>query len=485
MPPPVKHDECVIIFDKNVTPEFFAKAKQCLLDIYGNKWCRGSKDLVCLLPFGEKLIRDDDFRNYRPVDVKNAIDKSEKNNGQFLEALLYASKILERRSDQPTTFRGVITRQLLYISDFSSSPLQSANDTSFNQIVGILNKIKGFLYILGPEVELSQTLMNFQDFQRWIGSPVFVQGDNENLNAVKKLVQAVDCSAVCGLELGCDLFKYYRNYAVPQQSVIPLTAGTRFSFTNRDVRMLRKFSYLKIRSNNEYRYVLAENLDVEVDFNETVRALNACGKMITMPADVRDYCRSKGERCFELVGCAERADLQLFYYVGDGTHKVYPANLFDEWTLALCKVLKEMEMVAIVAKRVIKNTRRKMFALIPEEGARWFYMVQMPFSNEIKKHYPERAAKSFLEMPDIIPEHETAIYNYLDTMELSVTELPLNVTMTSNPHFKRYWRYMTQKSLRDDEEPDHCDVELLGKTPLVDALTGFWPEREQLQNNNN
>lgn len=472
MPPPVKHDDCAIIFDKNVSPDFFPKAQQCLLDIYGYKWCRTSKDNVCLLPFGEKIPNNTEFSTFCPSDAKNAIgDGPETNDCHIIKALLRAVKLLEK---QFYNTKGLINLQLVCISDFSNSKFDIAAQ---EELVEKINDLKIFLYIIGPDVHLSETLMNWRDVHAWLRQPVFECEVTENLKSLKQLLECVNRSVVCGLQFGLTLFNYYKKHPGPQPIIIPLMAGSRMTFTNRDVRMLKKLSYLKYESNNEYKYVLADNPEIQIDFRDTVRGLHVCDKMIVMPADVREYCRSKGERCFELLGCAERNEIPNYYFIGDGTHKIFPSGLYAEWTFGLCKILKEKDMVGIVAKRVIKNTKPKIWALIPSDDGRWFYMVQMPYGNKIKKRYYEKKVEDFLDI-SADGEQEKAIYDFLDGMELTVAELPLNVTMTNNPHFKKYWRFMTQKCV-GVEEPKVEEEEVLGKTgPLQHTINQFWPERD-------
>lgn len=185
MPPPIKRDDCVILFDLNVAGDFFLKARECLLDIYANKWWTDSNDYVCLVPFGKQKVNDNGFDNYDPIDVKNAITDVETNDCRILSALLFAAQILERRHYNEVASKGLCTRQLLCISDFSKSTFSDSNE-EFRELVEKLNSIGAFLYILGPEVVLSteKILMDGKDMRQWIKNPVFVMEETENLKMV-------------------------------------------------------------------------------------------------------------------------------------------------------------------------------------------------------------------------------------------------------------------------------------------------------------
>lgn len=186
MAPPLKRDDCVILFDLNVDKQFFCEAQESLFDIYANKWWKESNDYVCLVPFGKDKLTDEGFDNYDPKDVKTTInDDVEENDGKILNALLFAARILEKRHYNEVARKGLYTRQLLCISDFTKNTISDA-DPLFKELVEKLNSIGAFLYILGPEVVLSteKILMDGKDMRQWIKNPVFVNEETENLKMV-------------------------------------------------------------------------------------------------------------------------------------------------------------------------------------------------------------------------------------------------------------------------------------------------------------
>lgn len=489
MPPPVKRDDTVFVFDCNVAAAFFTKAKECLLDIFGSKWCSDSKNSVCLLPFGASNHTVEEFYDYNPSLVIDTITDIEKNDGRIFRKLLRAVEILEAR--HKTMNKGLVTLQLVVISDFSNTKCD--DDAEMELIATKLNRIDAFLYVLGPEVIQNEMLIEWRDLYKWIKNPHFVDENNENLKPVKRLLQAVKHCAACGLKMGPLVINVYKKWAGPQPCLLPLTIGDRISFTNRDVRRLKKLSFMKIEtscSENVLRqtYVLAENPEVEVEFENMVRAICVDGKWITMPQEVRDSFKVNGERFFDILGFVKRSEIPSHLFVGDGTHRTAPFGIYANWTVGLIRVLREKEMVGIAAKRVIRNTRVKFWALIPSDNGRYFHVQQLPYGNHLRKPYIETPIEDQLSKldddeknhpsPMIDKDHEVGIYNYLDSMELTINELPLNVSMMSNPQFKRWWRLAIKNST--GVEMDWREELILGKTApsLLDPIVSFWPKRK-------
>lgn len=474
MPPPIKHDACVIVFDLNVSLDFFIKAKEYLLDIYANKWCSESKDYVCLLPFGTKVRGNDEaviFCNYKPMDVKETIpDSVQDNDGRILKILLEAANILEKRH---VSTKGLYSRQLLCISDFTKSNFSTEDEIIFEKLVSKLNNMKAFLYIVGPEVDNEKMLMNWRDVRE------FIQNSSVENEMLKRLKETVDRSVICGLKMGFILFSYFKRWAGPQPCLLPLNLGeNRISFTNRHVRCLKKLSFMKFSENpygRNYTYVLAENPEIEVEFDNIVNAIYVCGKYVTMPKDVRNSFKCLGERFFDILGFAKRSEVPAYLFVGDGTYKMVPSGLHDDWTVGLIRVLKEKDMVGITAQRVIRDTKQKFWALLPSDDCRFFYKVQLPFGNCMYKKYVQ-TNKSLKSIGTVDPIHEKGIYEYLDSMELTKDDLPVNLTITHNPQFQRWCRFVVQKYTGLEM---NCEEVVLGK-PFVseEPLQRFWIERE-------
>lgn len=371
--------------------------------------------------------------------------------------------------------RGIVTYQLLCISDFTNVKLDEA---LLKQVVEKLNTIKAFLYILGPEVELAKTLLNAADVYAWSRAPVFKDSDSEGLKVAEKLVKAIKRSVVCDLEIGKFLFSYYKNYTGGQPVIIPLMAGTRLSFTNRDLRTVAHNSFLKFEYIPNYKYVLAENPEIEVEMSNVVAAHDFDGKLVIMSPEVRQAFKPTGERCFKILGFAEKSQICEYMFTGNGSRIVFPSDIQKIWTRALLEILGEKEMVAIVAKRVIRKTKAKYYVMIP--NVKFFYMVQLGYGNNLRRRIRETKPEALLDKTEVNTAHQKVLYDYLDGMELSVEDLPLNFEMIHNPGFMRCARFAAEKCACDEAGVE--EEEFLGKTfcriSVELAMEDLWPERE-------
>lgn len=479
MPPPIKHNDCVIVFDLNVSEEFFVKAKACLMDIYGCKWCSDSKDLVCLLPFGVKH-QIYEFYKYKPLNVQNTIQSIHSNNGDLFSVLYKAVELLEYRYSDAKIKKGLYTSQLVCISDFKNTKIV---DVDFKRIANKLNAIGGFLYVFGPEIVLpsNEIIMNWHDLRKYtIDEPIFLE-QNENLKVLMEFLKAVEYSCVSNLKIALTLFGLLKKWSGPQPCMIPLTfADGRITFTNRDQRLFKRNKFLKFDKEYSYyktdfTYVLAEDPDVEIEFENIVHALYTCGKFVVMPDEVRDSFKNKGERSFDILGFVEKTNVPVHLLIGDGTHQILPSNIHGDWTIALIRCLKEKNMVGIGARRQIRNTRPKFLLLTPSEDGKSLFAIQLPYGNRIKKIFNETPLKQNNKI-----ECEDEIAQYLDQMELTSSELPLNVNMMYNPSFKKWWRLAIEKHCGYTFPVDH-DSEIFGKVPALDVIesvTTNWPDKE-------
>lgn len=314
---------------------------------------------------------------------------------------------------------------------------------------------------------------------------------------VKRLVKAVKHAVVCDLKTGQSIFGYYKHWKGPQPCLLPLTIADRIQFTNRSVRSLKKLNYSTESISWNCKYVLASKPDVEIEYGNIARALYDAdsGKLVVVTQEIKDSFKLRGERSFDLLGFTYRENVQPIYYCGDGTHKMVPAGLYAHWTLTLLRVLKQKNLVAIASKRLIRNTKRKYWTLIPADNERWFYVVQLPYGNCIDRTYkvkqadPEEVDFNRLLNPFGLETdqevyktpHEDSIYEYLDSMQLTGADMPINMTMCRNPEFKLFCRLAVGK---------HTGINMplnvqriLGKSNVcIEPLKPFWTQRSPLQN---
>lgn len=145
---------------------------------------------------------------------------------------------IEELKDEFLESKGVMTLQLLFITDLSTPVAEKEKRITF--VIDNLNKMNVFLYILGPEVKVPHNMSTVEDIKKWTKNIEFVasEEDNANLRIARRIVEHTN-GIICDLKLGQELFKCYSNRWALQAWKVPLTIGSSFTASAATTRFLR------------------------------------------------------------------------------------------------------------------------------------------------------------------------------------------------------------------------------------------------------
>lgn len=329
MPPRAKFDASVILFDLNVSKQFYPIAKNCLLDIHTKKWFMKSNDLTKLLFVNDEQAEETEyvrpvtnFVNYNPGIVKRKVVESDVKiedtsaNVDFLEALTQALTMFDSEET-----KGCITRQVILITDFTHGIIE---DTSrVRQVINGFNDSDTFLYILGPEMVYDQMLKCISDIRKWSRTTDPVNRENSNIRIANNIVRSIENAVMCDLDVGWQILTYFKRWHSPQPFAMPLSIGTKIHIEQKSFRLIKSFDYPRVRRNVQVRHVLASDSSVEVEFENIARGFLAHDKLIPITEDVKkSIFKTEGPRMFKLIGFTQKSNIPEYFFCEDGTIKV-------------------------------------------------------------------------------------------------------------------------------------------------------------------
>lgn len=329
MPPRAKFDAAVILFDVNVSKQFYPLAKNCLLDIYTKKWFMKSNDIAKLLFINDEQAEETkymrqvtNFVNYNPGIIKRKMveadikSESSRANVDFLEALLYALTLFDLDET-----KGCITTQVILITDFTKGIIEDSS--RLKQVINGFNDSDTFLYILGPEMVYNQMLKSIPDIRKWSKTTDPVNRDNSNIRIANNIVRSISNAVMCDLDVGWQIFSYFKRWHSPQPFAMPLSIGTKIQIEQKSFRLIKNFDYPKVRRNLQVRYVLASDSGIEVEFENIARGFLAHDKLIPITEDVKKCIfKTEGPRMFKLIGFTQKSNIPDYFFCEDGTIKV-------------------------------------------------------------------------------------------------------------------------------------------------------------------
>ncbi|KAB0792314.1 hypothetical protein PPYR_14273 [Photinus pyralis] len=464
MPPAVKKQVSVIIFDVNCEKEFQEEANKCLMNICSTKWFSGSKDWtkLILLNTAETNVENPKFQKathlleatalveYDPKLILQYIEDVKVGEGDWIVALALAIESL--KTIDP---KGVLAIQLLLISDFSHAP----TDFKRNQITFVLNSLANcFLYVLGPKVKVPTHLSSFDDVQQWSKKVEFVDEETPSLAIVKEIVEGTPYSVVCDLDLGEQLFYNYRNPVPLQNWLVPLTVGTELAIPTKTKRFLRATYPPRIKEEGgergEWSWHLSNDVNAEVAYDNVVGGVFRHGKFVPLTRDVEDNFKSREARCFKIVAFTEQRNVSEAILCGNGSLYVEGDN--SKNFELLLRLLAERKMCAIAKRIYLANCRPTLFALFPNVRDGVFVATSLPYRDSVAGAIVEQDLR---EAPAVDGPAVSDVYDFLGKLDVTKLEnvdesgsvrVPLNGMLSDPIRLGVVYRQLQRKYFGDD-----------------------------------
>lgn len=198
--------------------------------------------------FADKNIRQvTPFIEYHPSVAQKVFDEStnEPVAGKgWIAALEVTVEKLAYLIEDTTQL--VVSRQIILISDFKNMDCDE-NEPSLKRLAAEMNRLDMYLYIIGPQVVYEKMLNSFADIRRWSRDVKFVDETNKGLQAAKGMLKHLDHGIICDLDVGWQIFTFYKKHVLPQPFSEPLSIGNNLKLEQKSVRYIEDEQFPKVR----------------------------------------------------------------------------------------------------------------------------------------------------------------------------------------------------------------------------------------------
>ncbi|KAF2893063.1 hypothetical protein ILUMI_13109 [Ignelater luminosus] len=432
MPPAAKRNASVILFDVNTSEEFAEAARKCLLNICASKWFMESKDVTKLMLLNTAQTRNkinakfdgkcphvytatDVIVSYNPNEVRPHIEGDiAKAEADWLMGLAAA---IEELKDEFLESKGVMTLQLLFITDLSTPVAEKEKRITF--VIDNLNKMKVFLYILGPEVKIPHCMATFEDIKKWTKNIEFIASEEENANLriAKRIIEHTN-GIICDLKVGQELFKCYSNRWGLQAWKVPLTIGSSFTSSAAMTRFIRSSTGPKFKSSSSgtWEWHLVDDVSETVGYDNVIGGVFRHEKFVPLPEDVKKNFKYFGERCFKIIGFTDKRNISELYLQDNGSQYV-ESNGSNNFRL-LVHVLNNQNK-CIVAKQVYnRNCKPRILVLLPDAEKEILISAELPYADNMKVNFTEQNLEEAPELDKSNPAVD-AMYEYLQKLDIT------------------------------------------------------------------
>ncbi|GJQ79441.1 hypothetical protein Trydic_g18413, partial [Trypoxylus dichotomus] len=177
---------------------------------------------------------------------------------------------------------------------------------------------------------------------------------------------------------------------------------------------------------SEKVHVQAEDQSKEVEKSNVIRGLALHNKLVIVPQDVAKGVKSYN-RFFKLLGFTDISNVPEDYMLGSSTSVVVPYGTKDPEIGAVNYIIKaclKMQKYGIALRAYMKNTRPKLYCLIPKENPLCFIAVELPYAEDIHIQYETKDCDAIKFKEDAYPDYDNVgqlkndIYKYLDSVAL-------------------------------------------------------------------
>ncbi|KAI4464212.1 ku autoantigen dna helicase [Holotrichia oblita] len=461
MAPRKKFKSTVIVFDVNSKDDFKQKAIQYYRNICGESYFDDNLDSSQLILINTSETNnkknDDNPTKYNNIvvatdmvayDLSNVkhIEDATPSAGNWLEGIEVAADELISSTESSLFERF----QLIVLSDLSTKLDMSKEEIkkAVKDIRRNLSDIDAYIYFLGPDIPVPKMLRSKKDVYDWVQN-LDVQGENSNVQVAVQILE--ECNGViCDLDMGLDLVQSYIN----GKRGYPFTEPLKFDdldIITACIKLLDCQSLLSLRRDKEgfmeKVYVLAEDQSKEVDASNVIRGIALHNKLVVIPQDD--------------------------YLMATSTSIVMPYDTKDPEIGAVNYIIKaclNQQKYGIALRAYMKNTRPKLYCLIPKEDPLCFYAVELPYAEDVHIMYEttDCEAVKFKEESygdyDNVGELKDDIYAYLDSVSLE-GKVKLHPSLRQNFNKRRTVSNLLRKI--KDEELENVEI------PLGDLRINF------------
>ncbi|KRT78763.1 hypothetical protein AMK59_8417 [Oryctes borbonicus] len=438
---PRKKNKCsVIVFDMSCNSEFKQEAIRTYLNICGDTYFAENLDSAQLILINtaetnnkkndrdprryKNIVEATEMVAYNPANVKY-IEDALPALGNWLEGIEVAVDALVSGTESAL----YDTFGLIVLSDLSAElnmPKENINEAIKN-IRRDLNDIDAYIYFLGPAIPVPKMLRSKKDVYDWVQN---LDPQNETTNVQFAIRILEECMGViCNMEMGLDLVQSYVN----GRRGFPFTEPLKFQdleIITACIKLLDCQSLLSLRRDKdgfpEKVYVQAEDQSKEVDQMNIIRGLTLHNKLVIIPQDVAKGVKSYN-RFFKLLGFTDMSNVSEDYMLASSTSVVVPYGTKDPEIGGVNYIIKaciKMHKYGIALRAYMKNTRPKLYCLLPKENPLCFIAVEVPYAQDVQILYETKDCDSIRLKEDAYSDYDNVgelkndIYEYLDSIAL-------------------------------------------------------------------
>lgn len=457
---PAKRNRVVIIYDlANENKDVFRAA---LIKISTEKFLNRCKDNVhFILANSSKTdnFLNDQMSGYEHIAIVGTIEEplefepdlvkltyAKPAQGNWLEAINVALELLYNTS-KTDNFKYVYNYQILFLTDLSTPILKETVNPI--QITKSLSTLNAYLYIVGPDVNFTEPLIDIQKIPQYMEN---IQWNNKNtinnFNYVQQMIQLNNNITLADFKIGIQLFNVYLRDRERQGWKVPLKVGGVFEIPTISWRYCHPVYSLKLNGEdvtgvtknkwgeyfNNTKLVLEEDMGIEVKPEDIIRGY--CFHEIFIPVPDKSTFKEKTLKDFRIVYFSLKSEIPEVYLQGPYRMLTKAEDSAKEGFEALISILLSKDLCAI-ARRIYSNNTRPMFLiLIPEirESGPCFFGIEVPFEHEMnikKSAVMEDLNLNKIKTVTIDPKIE----NYLDsiTLENNCTNVSVHPKLIASP----------------------------------------------------
>ncbi|XP_044268654.1 uncharacterized protein LOC123013869 [Tribolium madens] len=492
MPPAAKKHCSVILFDLKAKNR--ATAIQTLLKIAATNYFLSSKDLTKLILLNSDTTENrlnaqyggyehvnevmKDITTYNPKILNDLVESRGTGEANWLEGLHVAAANLAEEFEGVC---GIVTYQLLFITDLSLSP-STVDNSLIDKIAQLLNQFGAFLYVVGPEIEPSFTIKSPQDIKTWMKK---LQTKDQNIATIKTLISKIKNGVVCDSKMGANLFFSFRNWAGSQPWNVPLEIGSNIKIPAKTMKILNEIVQCKlVLSQGAIKpsiWVDAEDESIEFDVSEVINGITRHEKFV--PINNNKMFQVENPRSFNVLCFTDASNVSEHLMRGGGCYCVLPNASSEKNEAFNCLVdCLAQQNKYVIARRVYNNNYvPKIVVLVPKPdyNPKCFVMTSLPFADDIRLNCKEKKVGS---APKI--DVNESVYKFLDTLDTdianSLKKVPLDITMMQNVNVQRIVNKTVDKLLGKQLNLEEIDLDLM-EMPSgedIEQLKNSWPERK-------
>lgn len=378
-------------------------------------------------------------------------------------------------------------KRILYFTDLEG-PL-SDEWGSIRVLSDALNEAQCYLYVVGPDVEISQTIKHSVTDRRTLSNK-----DNLSKNAlanVEKLELILDESygLICNLDVAVELYLFYHCFKTLQGLKEVLEIENVLEIQVMTTTFIKDSEILKIKRGNfqrgSFKFVkntIDENAyENEVNYCNVTEGFHCGEKFIPLTKDLLESFKTSTRKIFRILGFVSENDLEEYYFCDEKTNFVLPQENSINTYVALVNTLLEKKKYAIALRNYRSCFEAHLVVLIPLKDTKVLIMSDIPFKSDVVMDWTIQLQKTY-DQCEYDHESTVILTDYLNAIRVDTYSCSERGKAVFGHEFKlNPTKQVTLRKLHalNSEKPildEHSNVE--------DLLYDFYPKNfdENVQN---